>query len=73
MIDTFEVRQCAVPDAGYEYIPLLVDVTGEINEHRRERYHEMVQISMCEEKETVNDQERGKVSNNGRSPGYSVA
>ena len=47
---------------------MIVDVTDEIDELRRERYMKFVHISVCKEKETVNDEEGRKVSYGCRCP-----
>ena len=68
MIDTFHIRYCAISNARHEHIPMIVDVTDEIDELRRERYMKFVHISVCKEKETVNDEEGRKVSYGCRCP-----
>ena len=73
MIDALHIWQRAVLDAGYEYIPFLVNVTDEIGDQRRKRYSEALQVSTCEEKEAVNDQKGRQMSDHGRCPWYSVA
>lgn len=52
---------------------MLVDVTDEINELRRKRYMELVDVSMCKEEETMNDQGGWKVPYHGRCPRCSIA
>ena len=73
VIDAFQIRESAVPDARYEHVPMLIDVADEIHERRREWRKEFVHVPVCQEEETVNDQEGRKVSDHGRCPWCGVA